>query len=79
MKLLVILFILKLYAQVNIFKYIKEKYGQEIMKMVRKIEKQCVNIAKAQCDIKFISHCKKENLFPTFTKPKFAIKINNYL
>ena len=47
--------------------------------MVRKIEEQRVNIAKAQCDIKFISHCKKENLFPTFTKPKFAIKINNYL
>ena len=79
MKLLVILFILKLYAQVNIFKHIQEKYGQEIMKIVRKTEKQRVKIAKVKCDIKFILHCKKENLFPTFTKPKFAIKINNYV
>ena len=29
MKLLVILFILKLYAKISIFKYIPEKYGQE--------------------------------------------------
>ena len=49
------------------------------MKIVRKIEKQRVKIAKVQCDIKFILHCKKENLFLTFTKRKFAIKINNYL
>ena len=49
------------------------------MKIVGKIEKQRVKIAKVQCDIKFILHCKKENLFPTFTKPKFPIKVKNYL
>ena len=49
------------------------------MKIVGKIEKQRVKMAKVQCDIKFILHCKKENLFPTFTKPKFPIKVKNYL
>ena len=38
MKLLVIIFILKLYAQVDIFKRIQEKYRQEIMKIVRKVD-----------------------------------------
>ena len=46
MKLLVIPFILKLYAQISIFKYIQEKYGQEMIKLARKIEKQRVKIAK---------------------------------
>ena len=54
MKLLVILFILKLYAQISIFKYIQEKYGQEMIKLARKIEKQRVKIAKIKCHIKFI-------------------------
>ena len=66
-------------VNINIFKHIQEKYGQEILKIIRKIEKQRVKIAKVQCDIKLILHCKKENLFQTFTKPKFSIKINNYL
>ena len=45
MKLLVILFLLKLYARDNIFKHIQEKYEQGIMKIPRKIEKQRVKIA----------------------------------
>ena len=39
MKLLVILLILKLYARVNIFKYVEEKYGGEDTKLARTIEK----------------------------------------
>ena len=57
MKLLVILFVLKLYACVNIFKHIQGKYEQGIMKIARKIEEQRVKIAYVQCDIKFILHC----------------------
>ena len=26
-----------------------------------------------------VLHCKKDNLLPAFTKPKFTIEINNYL
>ena len=37
MKLLVILFILKLYDRVNIFKYIEEKYGWDHTKLARTI------------------------------------------
>ena len=73
MKLLVIPFILKLYAQISIFKYIQEKYGQEMIKLARKIEKRRVKIAKIKCHIKFILYCKKNNLAPIFTTSKFAI------
>ena len=52
MKLLVILFILKLYARVNIFKYIKEKYWRDNTNLARTIEKQRVKLAKVNCDIK---------------------------
>ena len=64
---LLILFILKLYACVNIFKYVEEKYGQDNTKLARTIEKQCVKLAKAYYDIKFLIYCKKNNLTPTFT------------
>ena len=62
MKLLVILFILKLYARVNIFKYIKEKYGRDNTNIARTIEKQRVKLAKVNCDIKSLIYCKKNNL-----------------
>ena len=67
MKLLIILFILKLYAHVNIFKYVEEKYGQDNTKLARTIEKQCVKFAKVYYDNKFLIYCKKNNRTPTFT------------
>ena len=79
MKFLVILFILKLYAQIGIFKYIQEKYEQEMIKLATKIEKQRVKIAKVKCDIRFLLYCKKNNLAPIFTRPKLAIRVSNYL
>ena len=79
MKLLVILFILKLCNQISIFKYIQEKYGQEMIKLARKFEKQRVKIAKVKCDIRLMLYCKKNNLAPIFTRPKLAIRVSNYL
>ena len=79
MKLLVILFILKLYVRVHIFKYIEEKYGWDNTKLGRAIEKQRVKLAKVYYDIKFLIYRKKINLTPTFTKPRFAVKISSYL
>ena len=76
MKLLVILFILKLYTRVSIFKYIEETYGRDNTKLARTIEKQHVKLAKVYYDIKFSIYCKKNNLTPTFTRPRFAVKIS---
>ena len=58
MKLLVILFILKLYTRVNIFKYIEEKYERDNIKLGRTIEKQRVKLAKIYYDIKSLIYCK---------------------
>ena len=79
MKLLIILPILQLYAQISIFKYIQEKYGQEVIKLARGIEKQRVKIAKVKCDIKVLLYYKKINLAEIFTSPKLAITVKNYL
>ena len=44
-----------------------------MIKLARKIENEGVEIAKIKCDIKFLLYCKKNNLAPIFTSPKFAI------
>ena len=49
MKLLVLLFILKLHAQINT-KLLEEKYGQNTIKLARIIEKQCSKSSKLKCD-----------------------------
>ena len=55
------------------------KYGQEMIKLATKIEKQRVKIAKVKCDIRFLLYCKKNNLAPIFTRPKLAIRASNYV
>ena len=79
MELLAVLFILKLNARINIFKYIEEKYGQKEIKLARVIQKQRSHITKIQCDIKYLFPCKQNSLIPLFTRPKFSIKISYYL
>ena len=79
MRLLVILFILKLYVQENIFKHIEDKYGRDTFKLVRRIEKELVKLAKANYDIKLLIYYKMNNLTPAFTRPKFPVKISLYL
>ena len=54
MKLLVILFLLNLYAGINIFRHIEEKYGQKDIKLARVIQKQRSCITKIECDKVFI-------------------------
>ena len=75
MKLLVILFLLKLYARINIFKHIEKKYGQNEVKLARVIQKQRSRITKIQCDIKYLLSCKQNSLIPLFARPNFLIKI----
>ena len=78
MELLVILFLYKLYAPINIFKHIKEKYGQLEIKLTRIIQKQGVKITKTKYDINYLLYCKCNDLIPHFARPKFAVKINEY-
>ena len=51
MELLVILFLYKLYAHINIFKNIEEKYEQLEIKLTRNIQKQHPKITKIKYDI----------------------------
>ena len=67
--LLVILFIIKLYARNNTFKYIKKKHGQD----VRSYESLKAKYMKVKADIKFVKSCKKENYIPTFAKVNLVI------
>ena len=66
MKLLVILFLLRLYARINIFKLIDEKYGRIGIEVSRSIEIYRTKFSKIKCDIDFLFTCKRKNLIPTF-------------
>ena len=76
-KLLVILFVVKLYARNSVFKYIKRKHGQDIIALLRCYKSLKTKYMKVQSDIKFIKSCKKESLIPTFTKVNLSIKNAN--
>ena len=65
-KLLVLLFIIKLCARINVFKFIKKKHGQDVITAVRNYEKVKTKCMKVDQGIKFIKTCKNEHLVPTF-------------
>ena len=73
-KLMAVLFIIKLYVRVNIFRHIKKKHGQDILRVARKFEDLINKHTKMQLDISFIITCKREDLIPTFAKVNVAIK-----
>ena len=50
-KLLVILFVIKLYARKDIFKYVKKKHGQDIITVIRSLEKTQREFMKVSADI----------------------------
>ena len=76
-KLLLLLFVIKLYARNNIFKRIKKKHGQDILSHVRSLENLKTKYMKVQVDIKFIKLCKQENLIPTFASIELSLKHSN--
>ena len=59
-KLLVILYAIKLYAQINIYKHIKKKNGQDVIRNVHLYEKLKTKYMKINADIKYMKACKKE-------------------
>ena len=72
------LFIIKLLAQINIFKYIERKHGQNIRKLVRRYEDLRTKITRIEADIRYINICKKEKLIPTFARTNLSIKHGTY-
>ena len=78
LKLLGILFIIKLYARNNVFKHIKKKHGQKIIKIIRSLENLKTKYVKVVADIKFIKSCKSESIIPTFVKVNLTLKHGNY-
>ena len=76
MKLFVILFLIRLYARIYIFKLIEEKYGRIGIKVARSIEIYRTKLSKSKCDIDFLLTCKRNNLIPTFARTKLAVKVN---
>ena len=66
MKLLAILFLLKLYAHMNIFRHKKEKYGQKVIKLATVVQRQRSLMTKTECNIKYLLLCKRNNLIAYF-------------
>ena len=75
--LLVLTFIIKLLARTKVFKYIKEKYGRNVLRQYRCYEKLCLRKEKTSCDLNFLLTCKKEKLTPIFARPKISVTIKN--
>ena len=76
-KLFVILFVIELYTRINIFRLIRGKHGQEVLKHIRSLEENKSSLMKIEADISFIKACKAEQLIPTFAKVKLSIKSAN--
>ena len=74
MKLPFILFIMKLIAQINIFKYVRQKHGQSAVKTVRTLEQVKRRYVKVNEDIKSIKISKKEDLLLKFAKIRLSIR-----
>ena len=74
LKVLVILFIIKLIVQIKIFKYLWWKHRQSTVQIVRTLEHVQWHYAKVNEDIRFIKICKKEDLLPKFAKIQFSIR-----
>ena len=55
---LVIQFIIKLYARNDVFKLVRKKHGQNILKAAKNYEKLQSQLLKVQADIKYIKKYK---------------------
>ena len=72
-KLMVILFIKKLIALIDKFKYVRQKHGQSAFKIVRTFGQVKRPFEKVKEDIRFIKICKKEDLWQKFAKIRLSI------
>ena len=67
---LVFLFLICLHFRTSksISNIIKERYGCEILKLIRRFEKIDFKFNKATLDLDFLYYCHNNNLIPTFLK-----------
>ena len=75
-----LLFIIKLYSQINIFKVIKKKHGKDIYTLVQSFENiktKKTKYVRTILDIKFLKQCKQEQLIPTFANVCLSTKGSN--
>ena len=68
---------IKLCARINIFRHIRGKHGEEILKHIRSLEDNKSLLMKIEVDISCIKACKAEQLITTFAKVKLSIKSAN--
>ena len=61
-------------AQDSIIKILQRRYGDGLVKKVRKFEKFYFKYRKALLDLEFLQSCKKEKLIPKFLQFKVANK-----
>ena len=74
---LVFLFLIRLHfpTSKSIPSIIKERFGREILKRVRKFAKVDFKFEKATLDLDFLYYCGNNNLIPTFLKFKLPNKM----
>ena len=59
-------------AQDSIIKVLRRRYGDGLVRKVRKFEKFDFKYRKALLDLEFLQSCKKEKLIPKFLQFKVA-------
>ena len=69
-----LLFVIKLYSHIDIFKVIKRKHGKDIYTLVKSFEKIKTKYMKTILDITFLKKCKQEQLIPTFANERLSTK-----
>ena len=77
-KVLVILFLIKLFARKDIFKHIKKKHGQNMVTIVRSFEQLKTKYMKTLANIKFIKLCETSNVIPTFANVNLSTQYGSY-
>ena len=74
-KLFVILFVIELYTRINIFRLIRGKHGQEVLKHIRSLEENKSSLMKIEADTSFIKACKAVKLLIKSTNRKLQYKM----
>ena len=71
---LVLLFVIRLRfpKSKSIADIVTHRYGQSVLKSIRKYERTDYKISKIKLDTEFLENCIKNNLIPTFVKFKVA-------
>ena len=59
-------------AQLSIISVLRKRYGDTVVKQVRKFEKLHFKCKKALLDLQFLQICKNQNVIPNFLKFKSA-------